>query len=238
MNLQTFTDSDIEYTYYINAENKVCLGTNSNTQSSISYGTEGILHVPGIFYKNGIKNTITILSKYSFLRVKVTEIYLPSTIRYIYHGSFEQMPSIRFIDLSKTKIDLLNGYVFSSCLKIETVLFPPTIKSIGQCAFKACTLIKELVLPSSLKQIDNLTFKNAVIKKLIYCGNKDIKGIFDATIETVIVPNSFEDESLGGISQLKRQTYYCDFFETRRRTLCRNTKTFSNLLFVMTCIIC
>lgn len=231
MTFQTFTDLGVEYTYFINEEKEVCLGTEKNTQSAISREIEGPLHVPGIFYKENIKIEVKIIGVWCFYSVKVSEIYLPSTIKMIKNGAFESASNLKIVDLSKTKAQTLYGFQFSGSVNLETIHLPPKLSVIGNYTFQRCSKLKDLVLPSTIKRIDVLAFSKAAIERIIFCGTSDIKGSLNTNISSIIVPNNYNGDSFCGSNPVSRQTFYCSFDNNRRKTLYYKRNIFNRMIF-------
>jgi hypothetical protein len=195
------------------------------------------LHIPGIFYENGQKRKITELSQYSFYLTNIIEVYLPSTIDTIRLGSFEQMNSLKFIDLSKTKIISLEAYMFSRSINLETVLLPPNIELIRNNTFQSCKNIKELVLPPTVKTIDQFAFKLASVEKLIFCGTSVITGeLLESTVKSLILPINYIGDSFCGLENITKQTFFCDFLTLECKTLRIKHITISKSIFFIALI--
>ena len=232
METRVFLDNGIEYTYYI-SNKKVFLGTNSNQKSSIPRETTGKIYVPAFFISSGIKYAVSALSSYSFYYTNITAIFLPSTIDYISGGSFESNPKLELIDMSNTKIKKLFGYTMSRCIKLETVLFPKTLKNIENRTFVYCYILKEIRLPPNIECVEEGSFFEP-LQKVVFCGTKDIKGVLPESVTSIIVPTQYSSDSFCGKTPITRQQVNCFFPEHIKCTVnCNKCRRNHHLVIVI-----
>ena len=235
METYTFIDSGIEYTYYL-VNRKAYLGTNSNQKSAISRETNGSLYIPSHFTSNGIKYTITVLSKYSFYHTKLKSIVVPSTIKTISWGAFEVNPYLEYLDLSNTRISTLNGYTMSRCTILETILLPITLKKIETYAFSWCNSLKEVRIPPHVSSIVNNTFF-APLEKVIFCGTKEIDGFLPESVTSIIVPLQYKSNSFCEKTQITKQAMSCDFPSQIKCSIKYNKSLFNNRIVIFIIIV-
>lgn len=87
-------------------------------------------------------------------RLQLTE--LPA-VESIGHGAFWNCSRFMELDMSATKLSVIDYYTFADCSKLRSVILPKNITSIGYCAFYK-TAINFIVFPESLREIGEMAF--------------------------------------------------------------------------------
>ncbi len=101
----------------------------------------------------------------SFARSGVTEITIPESVKDICgFGDCHELKKV--VIKSKGDFEILND-AFSGCDKLEEVVLPEGLKSIGDNAFRGCNSLKEIVLPEGLESIGSDAFSNCENLKTI-----------------------------------------------------------------------
>lgn len=59
---------------------------------------------------------------------------------------------------------------FQHCEKLESIILPDSLESIGQQAFMYCSKLTSIVIPENIKSFEYQTFYNANLKSLYYKG--------------------------------------------------------------------
>ena len=136
------------------------------------------------------------------------EIVFPSTLEIIGEHTFPTLVSLKYIDLSNTKVRFIGSDAFPNIDKVSYVKFPQTLRRIAQQIFDFpfSPTLKELVLPEKLDTIDftafsglsleEITFENPNPALLYYVDNPmpnsstqgPLDAIFLSQLQTVYVP--------------------------------------------------
>ncbi len=114
-----------------------------------------------------IKDGTTIIADYAFgkwggTRPKLTEIIVPSSIKYIGKNAFYVCYDLRTMDLSATSITVLNSYTFYN---LDTIILPETLETISAYA-----------LGGRYHSYGSITFNS---NPTIDLGEADYIGIYD-----------------------------------------------------------
>lgn len=105
-----------------------------------------------------IPEGVKTLGTASIYNTRLQNIKFPSSLEEI--GVFALGDTVRLqnIDLSGTKVDLLDTYAFSGCYCLEDVKLPDTLTNIGGGAFANCKALKKITFPDSLTTIGQYAF--------------------------------------------------------------------------------
>ena len=96
------------------------------------------------------------LSYNSFLK----SISLPPSIKTIEEDAFHFCNSLEKVTFSdNTQLEEIPAYAFESCKKLNDVVLPASVKTIGDYAFIYCQSLESIVLPQNLISIGNKTFQ-------------------------------------------------------------------------------
>lgn len=89
----------------------------------------------------------------------------PESLQLIESEAFNDCNALQSIDLSKTKVETIEGRAFTNCTSAENVVFPETLKAIGDNAFDHCSIgtptkTSSLVIPKNVANIGHAAFSN------------------------------------------------------------------------------
>ena len=91
-----------------------------------------------------IPEGVTSIGNYAFgCNYKLKQVYLPSTLKRIYRGTFRSCSSLVTISLP-TSLESIPNEAFCYCSKLARVDIPSTITSIGENAFYQCNNLKDV----------------------------------------------------------------------------------------------
>lgn len=108
-----------------------------------------------------LPNTVQSIGNEAFQNCKMlSSINFPSSIKEIGNSVFQFCIKLETIDLSKTKITIINGKTFYNCLSLSVVKLNEEIKTIAVEAFAYCYSLYQINLPSALIQILPSAFVN------------------------------------------------------------------------------
>ncbi len=110
---------------------------------------------------NGIR--ITAIGDGAFKdNTKLTAVTIPSTVESLGGVAFHGCSELRTVvfegfDESSAITELPSG-IFNKCTKLESIVIPDSVKTIGYRAFSDCSLLEEVSLPKNLTAIMNYAF--------------------------------------------------------------------------------
>jgi hypothetical protein len=88
---------------------------------------------------------------------KLTELYLPGSLRTVGERAFENANALTTVTVAKGATTL-GAYMFSDCDELTTVKLPSTLESIGAKCFDHCKKLASIDLPENLKFIGDQAF--------------------------------------------------------------------------------
>ena len=121
---------------------------------------------------------LTTIAQRAFYNCALKEITVPSTVTSVGNAAFKGNPTTKAVwnpvectvgtddsapfystDSKITsfifgdKVETVPAYLCKNMSKIDTVVLPPSVKSLGQCAFMYCTSLKSINLPKTQKTL-------------------------------------------------------------------------------------
>ena len=98
------------------------------------------------------------------------EIVFPSTLEIISNFTFPILVSLKYIDLSNTKVRFIGSAAFPNIDKLSYVKFPQTLRRIAPIIFASPFgyALKELVLPEKLDTIDYTAFQGLGLEEITF----------------------------------------------------------------------
>lgn len=137
-------------------QNKFCPSAFSGCLKFKDFGTDCILH-DGILISKDYKTLYTIVGKDIDDGVYV----IPATINEIYHGN--KYIGIVKLDLSNTRIPVIENGAFEDCINLEEVILPTCHHELGIRVFANCINLHKLDNLSFVTKIGRGAFKNTGI---------------------------------------------------------------------------
>lgn len=137
-----------------------------------------------------LPDTVKVIEEYAFYKASIKELVLPASLTRIDNDafSFSKIENIKFnselsyigdrafaysaltgMDLSSTKIEVINDEAFAYVSSLRGIKFPANIKEIGERAFLATGLIN-LSIPDSVTLVRNEAFSNCTSLERLYLG--------------------------------------------------------------------
>lgn len=95
----------------------------------------------------------------AFRNTALTRLVLPGTVNSLGELAFEGCTELMYVDLSQTSLTSVSDGMFKGFTKLETVLLPTNLETVGKGAFKN-TAIKNIVIPASVVTIGERAFED------------------------------------------------------------------------------
>lgn len=89
----------------------------------------------------------------------LTEVTLPSSIKFIGDYAFNKCSALAKADISKTQITKIGNYCFAETA-LTSIVMPDTLREIGDYAFNACKSLTTVTFNSGLEKLSNNCFWN------------------------------------------------------------------------------
>ena len=99
---------------------------------------------------------MSIIYTYMFTTTDITHLILPSSIKYLEEGAFQNY-TLTSITLSEN-ITTIPEFTFCDCSSLTSITIPDSVTSIGDYAFAYCTSLTSITIPSSVTSIGDLAF--------------------------------------------------------------------------------
>ncbi len=118
---------------------------------------------PWYEYRQSIKKAvigegITYINHLSFYGCsEITEISLPSTVRFIGESAFEKCRALKKIELPEG-ITYIGEAAFYNCTRLEGIVIPSTVEDISTALFNGCTSLSSVTIKGSPRQIKAFAF--------------------------------------------------------------------------------
>ncbi|MBD5131165.1 MAG: leucine-rich repeat domain-containing protein [Clostridiales bacterium] len=101
--------------------------------------------------------SIKIIGEHAFRNSELTSITLPSSVQVIENSAFSYGA---FVEVKLNKgLRVIEESAFSDCEKLEKIVFPDTLESIGCTAFSDCEKLKKIKIPKSVTCIEADAFE-------------------------------------------------------------------------------
>lgn len=80
-------------------------------------------------------------------------VSFPGSLRVLGRSALSFLPLLQRADLSHTRLETLNEWMFACNHKMKEVLLPQGLKRIGDAAFSSCDSLRKVALPASLEEL-------------------------------------------------------------------------------------
>lgn len=94
---------------------------------------------------------------YMFASIPLTEITIPTNIKLISFGAFQNCEKLREVNLS-SGIKNIDHEAFQGCESLEQINLPQSLLYIGEAAFKKCHMLTKIDIPGTIKFISDYAF--------------------------------------------------------------------------------
>ena len=96
----------------------------------------------------------------AFSGAGISEIQLPSTLRYLDNSCFSDCLDLKSVDIPNGVLEI-GAEAFSNCVMLETVRIPASVKAIHRNAFANCDKLRNLIIDGS-PYIEDYAFVNTI----------------------------------------------------------------------------
>ena len=129
--------------------------------------------------------------------------------------AIRSMTNLKDLDLSEVNLPILFENVFYQNEKIEKIILPNTLTTIGASAFEDCTALTTIEIPASVETIREKAFYNCTSLQTVTFEKESKLKTFDGfagctSLTTIEIPASVErigDEAFKGCSKLATVTF-------------------------------
>lgn len=197
----TVSDGTFEYTYSNGAWTLYSyVGEDTTVSLPQSYADAPVTGIANECFSHTNVTSVTIpqgyttIGNYAFYGCESLEsISLPDTVSNIGMGAFAESGVVS-VDLSATKLSVVNPYLFLSCTALETVLLPQGITAIGEAAF-AESAITSIDIPESVTDLQRAAFANTDSLETVSV-HEGLKSIGESCFENSALSNIRLPETL------------------------------------------
>ena len=88
---------------------------------------------------------------------EITSLTIPSTVRYIYGGAFEDSKNLKSVNIPDG-IPAIEGNTFRGCSSLTSLDIPASVTKIGDNAFWGCSSLQSLNIPAGVTKIGENAF--------------------------------------------------------------------------------
>ena len=107
-----------------------------------------------------MEGEITSINAYAFFRCNITNMTVPSSVKFLGDNSFKECKKLASISLPDNNLWGIGDYAFAYCDSLVEMTIPDNIDTIGKGAYKECKNLVKITLPSKLEKIDDYVFYN------------------------------------------------------------------------------
>lgn len=116
-------------------------------------------------YKN-----IEAIASSAFWDCEYEAIILPESVNRIYPSAFSHC-GCTYVDISKTKVNMLPDSVFEGSIHLEKVILCDGLQVISSDCFRNCGKLKEITLPKTIEKLEsNVFYKCYPLSEIKYEG--------------------------------------------------------------------
>lgn len=108
------------------------------------------------------------IGRHAFFGALFKEVRLPTTMKWIGEGAFENNVRLTSIVLPKDLVDI-QANVFRGCVSLSHVKLAEHTEKIGTEAFRGCSALTSILIPESVQQIGEGAFSGTADKFTVQC---------------------------------------------------------------------
>ena len=146
----------------------------------------------------------------------IQSVYMYQYTESLGSSSFSICTQVRKMSfLQCTKLLSFGSNIFSNCVLLSQIQFPPLLNSIGTDCFKGCSSLKTIVFPPLMKNIQSQAFGSCrALRKVIYCGNTPVSAPKDAfadcpMLKIIYVTTEYNSTTFSSINVIKQLSSDC-----------------------------
>lgn len=139
---------------------------------------------------------------------KLTHITFPNSLEVLGASNFANSKYLSEIDLSNTKLKVIEVETFVSSTNLTKVQLPTTLEEIGHGAFVACNSLESITIPDGVKRIEGYAFRYSGLSSVQLSNNLEFIGY-----------NAFEYTRISTLTIPAKVTHIGDFAFSKINTL-------------------
>lgn len=117
--------------------------------------------------------------------IRVT-IVANSELTTISGSAFADCVNLETIDLTTTKVKLIDTMAFQGCASLKEIIFPNTLEEIHEKAFYECSALSEIALPDNLTVIQDASFAYCTsLKRITVPAKLNLTSLQEAILHNV-----------------------------------------------------
>lgn len=134
------------------------------------------------------------IPKGAFENCDITNISLPSGLKYLGESTFKECKKLKSIDLPNG-INEIGDSAFYGCEALMNVMLPEQLSKLGSYAFFHCSNLTDVHFPLSLKEIGASAFKKCTSLKIVVL-NEGLERIFESAfndcpkLSKILIPST------------------------------------------------
>lgn len=104
-----------------------------------------------------IPEFITRIGEGAFANSDITDVYIPSNVRYIGARAFTWCESLTGVTIPEG-VELVDDLAFANCSALARADLPESLRFIGESAFHACSSLEKIVIPQGISSVSRRAF--------------------------------------------------------------------------------
>ena len=153
---------------------------------------DGTLTISGEGYMEGL--TSSRLPEWHYLKEEITKVVVEEGILNIGANAFQDCVNLTQVQLPST-LKYMAENCFRGCKSLEEITIPSKVTALGYSVFEDCESLKSITLPNSVKDAEGDTFKNCISLETVTLSTKLERvtfGMFEGCerLKEIVLPKS------------------------------------------------
>lgn len=118
--------------------------------------------------KISLPEGLTELQNSAFQASGLTEIELPTSVTTLGAYTFQNCKSLASVNFKGDGIKAFNGYIFSGCEKLKSIVLPSKLGNIAYNTFYNCVSLESITIPATVTQVSPYAFEGCTALSDVY----------------------------------------------------------------------